>query len=75
MPSKTKKPSKTVTKSKKRSFPVPKSKKEKSCHKKAVEHGFDKYRGEFKGKQLIAVVLSRANKKCLPAPKKPNKNK
>lgn len=66
MPSKTaKKPSKTAKKPSKRSYPVPKTKKEKSCHKQAVEKGFEKYGSEFEGRQLIAVVLSSANKNCL----------
>lgn len=70
MPSKTaKKPSTKKPSTKKRSYPVPKTKKEKSCHKKAVEKGFDKYGGEYEGRQLIAVVLSSANKKCLPKKK------
>ena len=50
---------------KKRSYPVPKTDKEKACHKKAVERGFEKYEGEFRGRQLVAVVLSSANRQCI----------
>lgn len=71
-------PKKTKTKEeapKKRSYPVPKTKKEKSCHKKAVESGFEKFKGEFKGRQLVAVVLSNANRQCIKKKKKTTKKK